>query len=237
MTCWWRKTHAWASRKPSKRALQLAFFRGLVTISRRVGMLKSYELTTRHFGWERLPRSATEQETLHYVLERALRSQGLISLDSICYGGIASRPAMRRLIEKKARRGELLPVDFEGAGECQHWARPETIDREIAVDPGRVHILSPFDPLVLQRRRLQLFFDYEHRFEAYLPPQQRVFGYFACPVLAGDRIVAALDLKTDRAERRLRVQKWTWMVKRPPRALRAAIDVALHSFERFQLAR
>ena len=77
------KTHPWASRKPSKRALQLAFFRGLLTVSQRTGMLKSYELTTRHFGWERLPRMATQQETLDYLLERALRSQGLVSLDSI----------------------------------------------------------------------------------------------------------------------------------------------------------
>ena len=144
---------------------------------------------------------------------------------------------MRRLIEVKTRRRELVPVDFEGAGECQHWTRPETLDLETEISPTRVHILSPFDPLVLQRKRLQLFFDYEHRFEAYLPPQRRVLGYFACPVLAGDRIVAALDLKTDRAAQRLRVQKWTWMAKRPPRALRTAIDAALHSFERFQLAR
>ncbi|HXS20248.1 MAG TPA: crosslink repair DNA glycosylase YcaQ family protein, partial [Steroidobacteraceae bacterium] len=79
-------------------------------------------------------------------------------------------------------------------------------------------------------------FDYEHRFEAYLPPHRRVLGYFACPVLAGDRIVAALDMKTDRAVRRLRIQKWTWMVKRPPRALRAAVETALHPFEQFQLA-
>ena len=45
------KEHPWASRKPSKRALQLAFYRGTVTISQRSGMLKTYELTTRHFGW------------------------------------------------------------------------------------------------------------------------------------------------------------------------------------------
>ena len=231
------KTHPWASRKPSKRALQLAFFKGLVTISRRTGMLKSYELTTRHFGWERLPPAATERETLSYALERALRSQGLVSLDSVCYGGVASRPAIRRLIDLKARRGELLPVDLEGAGDCQHWAQPETLDLDLEADPTRVHILSPFDPLVCQRKRLQLFFDYEHRFEAYLPAHRRVLGYFACPVLAGDRIVAALDMKTDREKRQLRVQKWTWMVKRPPRALRAAIEAALHSFERFQLAR
>ena len=230
------KDHPWASRKPSKRALQLAFFKGLVTISRRTGMLKSYELTARHFGWERLPRSATEQDTLNHALERALRSQGLVSLDSVCYGGVAGRPAIRRLIELKVRRGELVPVDFEGAGGCQHWARPEALALEVDTTPTRVHILSPFDPLVCQRKRLSLFFDYEHRFEAYLPAHRRVLGYFACPVLAGDRIVAALDLKTDRATRELRVQKWTWMMKRPPRALRAAIEAALHSFERFQVA-
>ena len=63
-----------------------------------------------------------------------------------------------------------------------------------------MHILSPFDPLVIQRKRLQLFFDYEHRFEAYVPKEKRVFGYFALPVLVGDEIVAAIDLKTDRQQ-------------------------------------
>ena len=234
------KDHPWASRKPSKRAMQLAFFRGLLTVSRRTGMLKSYELTTRHFGWERLPRAATQRETLDYVVERGLRSQGLISLDSICYGGarapVARRAAVRQLIDAKLHRGELVAVDFEGAGSSQHWARPETLDRKVEISPLRAHILSPFDPLVCQRKRLHRFFDYEHRFEAYLPAHQRVLGYFACPVLAGDRIVAALDLKTDRALGRLQVRQWTWMIKRPPRPLRAAIEAALHSFERFQLA-
>ena len=65
-----------------------------------------------------------------------------------------------------------------------------------------VHILSPFDPLIIQRKRTQLIFDYEHRFEAYVPKEKRVFGYFALPVLAGCDIVAALDLKTDRKKQR-----------------------------------
>lgn len=230
------KDHPWASRKPSKRALQLAFFKGLVTVSQRTGMLKTYDLVTRHFGWERLPAAATLRQSLNYLLDRALRSQGLVSLDSVCYGGVAPRVAIRRLIEARVRRGELIAVDFDGMGGCEHWARPETLELGPETPPSRVHILSPFDPLVCQRKRLQLFFDYEHRFEAYIPADKRVLGYFACPVLAGDRIVAALDLKTDRAMRRLRVQKWTWMLKRPGQALRAAIDTALHSFERFQLA-
>src|SRR5262245_6983574 len=45
------KVHPWASRKPSKRALQVAFYTGLLTISERAGMLKTYELMDRHFGW------------------------------------------------------------------------------------------------------------------------------------------------------------------------------------------
>jgi uncharacterized protein len=230
------KDHPWASRKPSKRALQLAFFRGLLTVSRRTGMLKSYELTTRHFGWDRLPRMATQRETLEHLLERALRSQGLISIDSACYGGVAPKAAMRQQIEARVRRGELLAVEFDGAGACRHFVRPEALALASEIDPLRIHILSPFDPLVCQRTRLQLFFDYEHRFEAYVPAHRRVLGYFACPVLAGDRIVAAIDLKADRLKRHLLVRQWTWMLKRPPRALRAAIEAALHSFERFQLA-
>ena len=54
-----------------------------------------------------------------------------------------------------------------------------------------VHILSPFDPLIIQRKRTELFFGYGHRFEAYVPKEKRVFGYFALPVLVGDDIVAA----------------------------------------------
>ena len=78
---------------------------------------------------------------------------------------------------------------------------------------GLVHLLSPFDPLVIQRKRTELFFDYGHRFEAYVPKEKRLFGYFALPVLVGDDIVAAIDLKTDRQNKKLLMQKWSWVGK------------------------
>jgi uncharacterized protein YcaQ len=229
------KDHAWASRKPSKRALQLAFYKGLVTISQRSGMLKSYELMCRHFGWERLPRAASTREVLDYLLDRALRAQGIVSVESICYLDPPRKPAMRRLIEARVRRRELVPVELEGAGKLQHWARPEALEASLEPLEDLVHILSPFDPIINQRKRSHLFFDYEHRFEAYVPRDKRVFGYFVCPVLIGDRIVAALDLKTDRERRKLLVQKWTWVGKGPRREHKRKIDEALHRFERFQL--
>ncbi len=229
------KEHAWGSRKPAKRALEAAFYKGLVTVSRRTGMLKTYELLPRHFGWDRLPRAASERETLDYLLDRALRSQGIVSVDSICYQDAARKPAMRRLVESRVRRRELVPVQVEGAGRLEHWVRPDALDTVSGPAEELVHILSPFDPLIIQRKRLRLFFEYEYRFEAYVPRDKRVFGYFVCPVLIGDRIVAGLDLKTDRERQRLLVQRWNWVERRPSRALRERVETALHRFERFQL--
>ncbi len=93
------KDHEWASRKPSKRALQFAFYKGIATISQRAGMLKTYELTTRHFGWKRLPPAASEREVLNYLLDRALRAQGIVSVESACYLNAPRKPAIRALIE------------------------------------------------------------------------------------------------------------------------------------------
>jgi hypothetical protein len=238
------KEHLWASRKPSKRALQLAFYTGVLTISERIGMLKTYDLMARHFGWDTAPnlppKPASPREVTAYLLDRALRAQGLVSLDSICHLDAPSKAAIRRLIEARVRTGELVPVGLEDAGKQEHWARPETLENIGAAASGSVHILSPFDPLVIQRKRTELFFGYGHRFEAYVPKEKRLFGYFALPVLAGDDIVAAIDLKTDRKARKLLMQKWNWVGSGAPRGarkdLKRRIEEELHRFERFQLA-
>ena len=99
-----------------------------------------------------------------------------------------------------------------------------------------MHILSPFDPLVIQRKRSELFFGYGHRFEAYVPKEKRLFGYFALPVLVGDEIVAAIDLKTDRRERKLLLQQWNWIRGGARKELKRRIEQELHRFEHFQLA-
>ena len=233
------KEHLWASRKPSKRALQLAFYTGVLTISERNGMLKTYELMTRHFGWDKPPKGASAREATAYLLDRAVRAQGIVSLDSICHLDAPSKPSVRRLIEARTRRKELVQVALEGAGKQEHWALPETLENSGGESLELVHILSPFDPLIIQRKRTHLFFGYGHRFEAYVPKQKRVFGYFALPVLVGDDIVAALDLKTDRRSRKLLLQKWNWVgngARGARKDLKRRIEEALHRFERFQLA-
>jgi uncharacterized protein YcaQ len=233
------KEHLWQSRKPSKRALQLAFYTGVATISARQGMLKTYDLMTRHFGWDKLPKPASPREITAYLLDRALRSQGLVSLDSICHLDAPSKKPVASLVASRVRRGELVPVAIEGAGKQEHWAAPAALE-PADISSDLVHILSPFDPLIIQRKRTNLFFGYNHLFEAYVPKAKRKLGYFALPVLVGDEIVAALDLKTDRQAKKVLMQKWTWVGQRRKTAgrkeLKQKIEDELDRFERFQLA-
>lgn len=230
------KDHPWASKKPSKRAMQLGFYTGDLVVSRRDGMVKTYELTERHFGRQR-PKPASDTQYAQYLLERALRSQGVVSLDSICYGGLKWKAKVQTLINGAVRRKELLPVEIEGGEGIKHWVAPDVLAQApVGAAEGRVHILSPFDPLVIQRPRFKMLFGHDHRFEAYVPAAKRVLGYFALPVTVGDEVVAALDLKTDRKDGQVLIQKWTWLNGGRRAGHKEAIEAELDRFERFQLA-
>src|ERR1700712_3752459 len=95
------KVHLWASRKPSKRVLQHGFYNGDFTISERTGMVKTYELMDRHFGWNRPPKAATAAEIREYLLDRALRSQGLISAPSVMYPRLRFSPEIAALVDRR----------------------------------------------------------------------------------------------------------------------------------------
>jgi uncharacterized protein len=227
--------HAWVSRKPSKLALQVAFFGGILTVSRRHGMLKTYELPDRHFGWKERPKPASEREILDYMLARALRAQAVVSVESICHLETRRKRGIKALVEREARAGRLCQVRLEGAENVEHWVGAGEDLRVRPREQPITRLLSPFDPLVIQRKRLKAFFDYEHRFEAYVPKAKRVFGYFALPVLVDDRIVALIDLKTDRAAQRVLIQQWTWIGRSKTAENRRRIEEELGRFERFQL--
>lgn len=230
------KNHAWASKKPSKRALQLGFHTGKLTISERVGMLKKYELADRHFDWKEKPRAAAPEDVCNYMIDRALRSQALVNVESICHLEKAQRKTMvKKFLAERLKNNELIEVALKDQKKNVFYARSEVLEQKIK--PSElVHILSPFDPLAIQRKRLEFFFNYNHRFEAYIPKNKRVFGYFALPVLVDNEIKAVIDLKTDREKQELLIQQWTWVGKHKSVATKQRIEHELNRFEKFQLA-
>jgi hypothetical protein len=116
------------------------------------------------------------------------------------------------------------PVEVEGtAGE---WR----LDPDATADGfgGRTALLSPFDRLVHDRVRAAELFDYEYTLEMYKPRAQRRWGYFALPVLHGDRLVGKVDATADRKASLLRVDAVHEDVPFTP-AVRGAVDDELHA--------
>lgn len=234
------KDHEWASRKPSKRALEHLFYSGELAISRREGMLKNYELLDRHLGWERRPKPATAREEAAYRVDRALAAQGAITLESAAYLERSHREGIAREIERRVHSGRLIRIAVPGVFP-EAFISPADLAREeaaIPVDPTKISILSPFDPLIIQRKRARLLFDFDYVLECYVPEKKRKHGYFVLPVLAGERFVARLDLKAVRETGRLAVKAWHWERGTTGRkGLRAAIESRLGDFARFQFER
>lgn len=229
------KKHPWGSRKPSDRALLKGVYTGTLTVSERLGMIKKYDLTGRHFGWKKAPKPATEKEVLEYKLERALRTQGVVSLDSVCYLDASGKAPMKKLIDAEVKAGRLMELNFKGDLKNAYWVTPETFESEVEINDEIMRFMSPFDPMIVPRKRLQQFFDYEHKFEAYMPESKRQFGCFGLPVLQGDRFIAVIDLKTNRTLGQLEVRKMTWLGKNATAKNKRKVEEELHRFGKFQL--
>ena len=189
-------------RSVPRAVLEAHFGRGVLAVTeRRPGFARVYDLAERALPAEHHGRQVERDASQRELLRQAGRALGVGTLGDLAdYFRMPAREARPRVAEL-VEAGELRPVRVEG------WREPAYLHPESKL-PRRIEaaaLLSPFDPVVWFRPRAKRLFDFEHRFEIFVPAAKRKWGCYVLPFLMGDRLVARVDLKADRSERRLRV--------------------------------
>ncbi|MGH3458550.1 winged helix-turn-helix domain-containing protein [Aeromicrobium sp.] len=203
-----------------KMALEYLFYKGEVTAARRNSQFERvYDLPERVLPPHVRAQPPLDAEQAHVELVRhAAAALGVGSAQCLRdYFRLQPEPTARA-ISTLVDAGELLPGTIAG------WKRPVFLHAE-AARPRRVQaraLLSPFDPLIFERTRTEVLFDFRYRIEIYVPEHKRVHGYYVLPFLLGDRLVARVDLKADRAAGVLRVNS-AWAEPHAPESTAAEL--------------
>jgi len=206
----------WWDWKPAKVALEYLFHAGVLVSASRAGFQKVYDLAERHLPAELLAAPEPDaSEMAAWYVDRAVASLGIFSQAEATY---QRRDGTEGLVAELAERqaaGSLARVHVAGEGRAPAlYAAPQGVHQALAQTAPenlRVRFLSPFDPLIIQRKRALRLFGLDYTIECYVPAAKRVFGYFALPVLAIDRddarFVGLIDAVMDRPAATLMIRR------------------------------
>lgn len=207
-----RGNGGWWDWHPSKTALEYLWRSGALSVCRREGFHKVYDLTERvipdrHLAW--FPDAA---ETIDWAAASALDRLGFGTSGEIAaFFDLITPSEAKQWCQRALADGRVLEVDIAGInGQAPRrvFMFPETLDALAGVPdpPSRIRVLSPFDPLLRDRKRAERLFGFHYRIEVFVPEPKRQYGYYVFPVLEADRLIGRIDMKAQKAADRLHVR-------------------------------
>lgn len=193
------KNHDWYTWKPAKISLGNLFIDGTLMIANRKGFQKIFDLTERVLPNSVNTTKPTEKEYCIYLIDAAIKAHGLVSLDEIAYLRKGVKPALKKTLSDLLENNEIIQVNIHGNANSYYTTQSIlNLLNHSTKKADKIHILNPFDNLLIQRKRVKELFDFDYIIECYVPEKKRVFGYYTLAVLFGDKFVARFDAKADR---------------------------------------
>ena len=234
-----RRSSGWWDWKPAKLTMERMFFCGELMVARREGFRKIYDLPENVLPAHVDTSPPSDSERGEFYVRRMLDALGIAPLRDLLY----VRPTLKRLcghdiqpqvsaaLERLAESGEVTRCHLQGVENfCLTKALAQLPSR---LGRRRIHFLSPFDNLVINRRRLKDLFGFDYQLECYVPASKRKHGYFCLPILYGDEFIGRMDCKAQRKEGVLQVYRLTLEpgIRQSP-ALQCAMTTALDDYAR-----
>jgi uncharacterized protein len=209
----WRST-GWTNERDVDRMLEFLWASGAIMVAGREGIQKRWDLTERVLSPVAPRERLSGLEVTRRAVDRSLHGLGVGTPKQIKSHFTRERyPELVRVLGEFERAGriERVIVEHEGSPLPGTWyLHRDDVPLLERIRRGRweprTTLLSPFDNLIADRARSELLFDLRYRMEIYVPKDQRRYGYYAMPVLDGDRFVALVDPAMDRANGRLLVR-------------------------------
>lgn len=196
----------WASGKATSRMLDMMAWQGVILCVGREGSHRLWHLRDVWMAdWEE-QELLEEDEVVRLACQRSLRALGVANLQQIRRHFIRNKyPNLARRLAELMAEEIVLPaqvVGEDGSWEGEWFIHRESLPMLTAIQGSgwapRTVFLSPFDNLICDRDRTELFFDFHFRIEIYVPKAKRRYGYYVMPLLHGDRLIGRMDSQIDR---------------------------------------
>ncbi|WP_312119797.1 winged helix-turn-helix domain-containing protein [Kosakonia cowanii] len=195
-------TSGWWEWKPHKRHLEGLFTAGKVMVIERCNFQRVYDLTQRVMPqWDDVRDLLSQEQAEAIMLEKSARSLGLFRAQWLTDYYRLRRPALAQALAQMQEAQTILPVNVEGLGPA--WLHASLLPLLEQAQAGKLTathsaVLSPFDPVVWDRKRAEQLFGFSYRLECYTPAPKRQYGYFVLPLLHRGQLVGRMDAKMHR---------------------------------------
>jgi uncharacterized protein YcaQ len=191
----------WYDWKPAKKALEQLFMEGRLMVSARKGFQKVYDLTERVLPPGTDETMPSPEEYARFLVLKSLQANGIATLKEFSYLRPGMAAPVAKAVKELVSEGKIREIAIQGQANTPYYI---TIGQHLPDAPvidDVLNILSPFDNVLIQRKRLQAIFNFDYQIECYLPESKRKYGYFTLPVLYRGNFVARFDPKADRKEK------------------------------------
>ena len=204
-----KKSSGWWEWKPEKRSLEVLFTMGELMVERRQKFQRVYQLRERILpDWDDQLHLPSDAHCLEQFTMKASHALGICKAHWV--NDYFRNKQLKHCLPELLKQAQIIEVKIKNSNETMlvHQAQRPLLEKILDKEISNKHcrLLSPFDPVVWDRKRALDFFDFDYKLECYTPEEKRQYGYFCLPILRNAELIGRLDAKLHRKEQRLDIK-------------------------------